>query len=282
MSSDLLISNPRKFENLKRLLQKAGPDSVHVLSDFDRTLIKAFVRGKKVASMISVLRNENHLTPDYPQKAEGLFRHYHQIEVDPNLPLAEKKAAMQEWWTRHFQLLIASGLTQADIEKVVSSPELQLRKGAGDFFGLLNEKNIPLIIMSSSGLGGGAIVKFLEKEKLNLPNVEVISNQLVWDAKGRLQSVKTPIIHALNKDETILKSFPIYEKIRSRKNVILLGDSPHDLEMVTGFDYASLLTIGFLNEQAEKNLGNYQRVFDLIITNDGALSGVNDFFQELF
>jgi hypothetical protein len=37
-------------------------------------------------------------------------------------------------------------------------------------------------------------------------------------------AAREPIIHSFNKDETVVKNFPIYEEIKDRKNILLLGD----------------------------------------------------------
>jgi cytosolic 5'-nucleotidase 3 len=275
MKPEFLIPDPQKFEALQTAFKKAGANSIHVLSAFNQTLIKMFVNGQKVLSMIWVLRNEGYLTPDYPKKANELFDYYHAFEIDPNLSLAEKKLAMQEWWTKHFQLLIDSGLAKKDIEKSVTSSYIQLRDGAEEFFQILNNYHIPLIIMSSSGLDGEGIELFLKHQDINLSNVHIISNNFIWDEYGKMLGIKKPIITSLNKDETILQDFPIYNEVKGRKNVILLGDSPHDVEMVTGFTYDNLLKIGFLNEKIEENLEEFKKSFDVIILNDGDLGYTN-------
>lgn len=35
---------------------------------------------------------------------------------------------------------------------------------------------------------------------------------------------------------------------------MLLGNGVDDIDMVEGFDYENLIKVGFLNEEAEKNL----------------------------
>lgn len=279
---DIQISRPEDLDQIIKIISDAGTDNFHVLADFDRTLIKASVDGKEVPSMLSVLRDEGYLTSDYPGKAKTLFSKYHAIEIDPNIPKEEKKKAMLEWWTKHFELLIKSGLNKKDIEKAVISPRLQLRKGAKEFFGFLYERNIPLIIMSSSGLGGEAIRIFLEKEGCFYQNISVISNSFEWNKKGEATAVKEPIIYGMNKDETMLQNFPVFEKVKNRRNVLLIGDSLDDVGMVEGFKYDNLIKIGFLNSNIEESLEKYKEVFDVVITNDGDLDFIINLLKELF
>jgi hypothetical protein len=83
----------------------------------------------------------------------------------------------------------------------------------------------------------------------------------------------------MNKDETVLKDFPIFEKIKDRKNVILLWDSPSDTDMIKWFEYDNLLKIWFLNKDVEKNMEKYIKNYDVLITNDGNMEFVNDILK---
>ena len=280
--TDTIISNLAHLESVKSAISIGGPEKFHVLSDFDRTLTKAVVEGEEVPSIISVLRSEGYLTPDYPDKAQELFNHYHAIEIDPQVPSEEKKLAMREWWSRHFDLLIASGLQKKDIESAVASQKLQLRPGAAQFFEFLRERDIPLIVMSSSGLGVESISFFLNRQKLLSGNIQIVSNEFIWDDAGRAIAVKEPIIHAFNKAETVLDNFPFYNEIKERKNVLLLGDGLDDVEMITGFNYDNLIKVGFLNKNIEENLRLYREKFDVTITGDGNFDFINDLLIELF
>lgn len=268
-------SNSIKLTKVINRIKKAGSEKLHVLADFDRTLTKAYVNGKIVPSLISILRDYDYLTPEYPQKANKLFQKYHSIEINPNTFAKTKKKAMQEWWTKHFDLLIQSGLSKNEIKRAMFSGKVELRNGAKRFFSLLNKINIPLIILSSSGLGDDSIKWYLQREKVLSKNIYIISNTFKWDRNGRAIGIKSPIIHSMNKDETVLKKFPFYNKIKERKNVILLGDNPSDVDMITGFSYNNLIKIGFLNENVRKNIQTYKKAYDVIILNDGPMDYIN-------
>ncbi len=277
---NIIIQNPKNLEKLKKVIKKDGVDKIHVLSDFDRTLTVAFVDGQEVPSLISVLRDGSYLTPDYAQKAHALYNKYHPIEIDPNIPLPDKKKAMHEWWMTNFDLLAKSGFTRDDLEKVVESGKIKFRPGALEFIDLLYKHNVPLIIMSSAGLG--EVVSMLFKKEGRLyENVYVISNSFEWDENGNVSGIKQPIIHVLNKDETAIRDYPVFEIIKSRKNVLLLGDSLGDIGMIEGFEYNNLIRIGFLNEEAEKNLEEYEKNYDVVILNDSNMNFVNNLFKDL-
>jgi 5'-nucleotidase len=65
----------------------------------------------------------------------------------------------------------------------------------------------------------------------------------VRDEDGKAIAIKEPIIHSFNKGETVVKDSPIYEEIKERKNILLLGDSLGDVRMADGFDYENILKI---------------------------------------
>ena len=278
---NLIIQNPDELNRIKREISEDGAEKLHVLADFDRTLTKAFVDGKSIPSLISILRDENYLTPDYPQKAKDLYAKYHSIEINTNISLEERKKAMKEWWATHFELLIKSGLNKKDIESVVASGRIRFREGFADFADFLKEKNIPLVIMSSSGLGGDPILMCLEKEGKLSDNIYIISNSFEWDKEGKAVAVKGPIIHSMNKDETMLQSFLVFEKIKERKNILLLGDNLGNVGMVEGFDYENLIKVGFLNEAVAESLAEYKKNYDVVILNDSSFDFNNKLLREM-
>jgi len=281
MPENIIIPRPKELEKFKKSISKGGAERLHILSDFDKTLTKALVNGKSIPSLISILRNGDYLTPDYALKAQELYDKYHPIEVDPKISLGEKKKAMQEWWMIHFDLLIKSRLNKKDLEKVIESKEIQLKDGFGEFINFLREKNIPLVIMSSSGIGGDAIPMYLKKQGKLYDNVHIISNSYEWDKEGYAIAVKQPIIHVMNKDETVIQDFPVFDIIKERKNVLLLGDSLDSVRMVKGFDYDNLIKVGFLKEKIEENLEHYKRDFDIIILNDSSMDYINRLLREI-
>ena len=281
MSENILISNPINLENLKKAISKERIEKLHILTDFDRTLTSSFVNGEKVPSLISILRNGDYLTPDYAEKANQLYDKYYPIEVNPNISMEEKKKAMHEWWTTHFDLLIKSGLDKNDIVDIVKSEKIKFRDGFSDFADILKQNNIPLVIMSSCGLGSNAISMCLEREGKLYDNIHIISNLCKWDEKGNAIEFQKPIIHIMNKDETAIQNFPAFEKIKDRKNVLLLGDSIGDIGMIKGFDYNYLIKIGFLEENVEENLESYKENYDVLMLNNSSMEYINKLLKEI-
>lgn len=282
IENNIVIPNQERFKEIKRKFQEGGLDKIHVLADFDRTLTRAFVDGQEIPSVISILRDGSYLTPDYAAKAHQLYDKYHHFEGDSTISKEDKKRLMAEWWARHFELLIKCGLNKADIEKAVKSGKLKFRDNFSELADFLKKHKIPLVIMSSAGLGQESISQILKQEGKLSNNVHIISNAFGWNKNGRAVSVRQPIVHGFNKDETLIKDFPdIFTAVKDRKNVILLGDNLDDVGMADGFDYDNLLKIGFLNSKIEENKGVYQNAYDVLLLNDSSFKFLNDFLLKI-
>lgn len=76
--------------------------------------------------------------------------------------------------------------------------------------------------------------------------------------------------------------FPeVYSNIKNRRNVLLLGDSIGDLGMIEGFEYETLLKVGFLNFDYDKLREEYKRNFDIVLEGDGDFNQVNNLVRSL-
>jgi len=278
---EIVIKNPQEFEEKKKRIAKDGAEKLHVISDFDRTVTYGTTsQGKRTETVISQLRSSpKYLGEDYFKKAHELWGIYYPIEIDSKIPLKEKKVKMYDWWKKHFDLLIKCGLSKAIIEQVVKEKHLRFRQGALDFIKTLDLKNIPLIFMSAAP--GDMLIEYLKKDSLFTEDVHVISNRYEFDKNGKAIRILEPIIHVLNKTETSLKDFPLYEHIKNRKNILLLGDEIEDIGMAEGSIYDNIIKIGFLNENVEERLELYKDNFDVVLLGDGDFDFINNLLKEL-
>ncbi len=279
MSETIIIPHPERLDVSKLSIRRDGAAQFHVLADFDNTLTRAFVNGEKAPSIIGQLRKGRYLTPEYPDAAQALFDYYAPIERDFTMPLDERTAEMHTWWKKHFALLEQSGFSRDVINDVVLHSTLQFRDQIKDFIDFLEAHQIPLIIMSAAP--GDMLTAHLKHEGLLRPNVHVIANLYEFDAAGNAIKIKEPIIHSLNKHEIVIRSFPVFEAIKDRPNILLLGDGLGDIGMAEGFDYKEIIKVGFLNQDVEKNVSTYSDHFDVVITNDGSLEFVNEMLIEM-
>jgi 5'-nucleotidase len=122
---------------------------------------------------------------------------------------------------------------------------------------------------------------FLEEENQIADNIYIISNSYTWSRQGKATGVKEPIIHTMNKEAVMAKDFPFFKKIKERRNVVLLGDSLTDIDMITGFPYDNLIKIGFLNERKEEQIDMYRESYDIILSDDPSLEYINKLIREI-
>ncbi len=264
-----IFSDENYAENTIEKIKADWLDKLHILADFDRTLTKAFSSGKLRPSLISVLRSEWYLSEEYSRRAYELFDYYNPIEINPSIPMEEKKEQMTIWWNKHLSLLVESGIHKRDIENVISSWLIDLRPWIKDFLWFLKENNTPIIIISANWLWADSIKMYFEKEWVMSDNIKIISNEFYWDEAWNAIWYDKRVIHVFNKDETVLQEFPeIHDLIKERKNVILLWDSLWDPGMIEWFEYENLLKIWFLNEKEEEHLAEYKKAYDVILTWD--------------
>ena len=278
--SNILISNQKHFNEKLQNIITWWPKHFHVIADFDRTMTKAFAEGKPTVSLITRLQN-GFYPPEYADKSNAIFNKYHPIEIDPSIPLEEKKKAMTKRWDEQFTLMLSYGLTRKIIEDAMDSEDTNFRAWCADFFDTLHNHNIPLLILSASGLGYDSIYYCLKHENKLYDNIDIISNDFIRDETGKAIWVREPIVHSFNKDETVVKNLPIYEKIKDRKNILLLGDGLWDAKMANGFDYENIIKIWFLNNDTPENREKFQEAYDLVILIDWTMDEVNEVLKKI-
>lgn len=129
------------------------------------------------------------------------------------------------------------------------------RDNAIQTFKTLHEQNIPVLIFSA---GLGDILEIIMKQNnISYPNIKVISNYMEFDATtGKICGFKMPLIHILNKNETVLaKNNNYFMDLTHRENALLLGDNLGDSNMCAGMKKSgSVLKIGFLNEKVRNKI----------------------------
>lgn len=275
----------KNFENKTQKLRSCNPDLIQVISDFDWTL--TYIKDKKtnefIPAIISVLYNKWYLSEEYSKKAKELESIYIPIEKDESIPLETRKLKMDEWRRRHEELLVQSGLSKKHIDDVVNSGVIQLRDGCDRLFKMLKDENIPITIFSASWLGTYAISSYLEKNNVNYDNIHFVSNEFIWDEKWNAVSWKEPFITSLNKDETVISSdtYPeLYEKVKDRKNVILLWNGTGDAAMAKDEANDLVLRIWFLEDKNSSKLEKFKELFDVILLWDWWMNEVIDILNQ--
>lgn len=268
--NEIYYSDKVEADKIIKNIQQWWLNNIHILSDFDRTMTYSEINGEKKPSIISLMRdNPEYLWESYAVKAHQLFDYYHKFEIDNSISIKEKEDKMLEWWTKHLELLVVSWLNKYHISECVNSWILKLRSGVINFLEKTNNNNIPFVIITANGLWTDSIELFLQKEKLLFDNIQIVWNQFHYDELWNAIWYKSSIVHVFNKSEVALSQYPeIYDKIKNKKNVILLWDSLWDPDMIDWFQPDNILKIWFYNEKTPDNLEKYLEKYDVILTGD--------------
>lgn len=260
-------------ENLKEKLKKYNDETIYIVTDFDRTITK----GTSTSSW-SILSNNPNVPKEYVEKRQAYYDYYRPIETNELLDYEEKNKLMIEWWTKHINLFVEYKFKKNIIDNAINKKNImEFRKGAKELLESLYKRKIPVIIISA-GIGN-FIEQFLEKNNCNFDNIYIISNFLKFD-NGVAIGMRENIIHSLNKNEVNLPK-NIKEKIKLRKNVILLGDNISDIKMINKEKRKEAFKIGFLEENIDENIDKYKENFDLICVNNKDFFELNDYLEKI-
>jgi len=278
----VVISNPEVFEQKKKKFLAGGPEALQIISDFDMTITRYWIDGKRGQTCHGVIEHAKQLGPEFGQKTHALFDKYYPIEFSPTVPNEEKEIAMVEWWTKAHDLMFEYGLKEHHIPEFLSDANIEPRIKCRELFEYLVQKSIPLLIFSA-GLAN-VVKEFLKLKGIYHKNIHVISNLMTFDEEGKLKGFEGKLIHSMNKSAHVLKDVPTdWAHDEKRKNILLLGDSLMDVNMKEGLNYSEVISIGFLNDRIEDRLHIYKNLYDVVILNDGtmdfALQLVNEIVQ---
>ncbi|KAL1193703.1 hypothetical protein V5N11_017592 [Cardamine amara subsp. amara] len=294
LSANTVIDDPRALTDKITLIRDAGPSKFQVIADFDATLTRYRVNGIRGQTSHGLLQQGNEY---YDAKRQALYEHYHPLEISPVIPIEEKTKLMEEWWSKTHDLLIEGGLTYDAIKNSVANSSIAFREGVTELFEFLEKKEIPVLIFSA---GLADVIEEVLRQNLHrtFKNVKIVSNRMVFNDDGQLVSFKGKLIHVLNKNEHALDmAAPLHDQlgvdigeedeennvyVKQRTNVLLMGDHLGDLRMSDGLNYETRISIGFLNDNVEKNIESYREAFDLVYLNDAPMWGALELVSRLF
>ncbi|XP_071765926.1 cytosolic 5'-nucleotidase 3-like [Centroberyx gerrardi] len=268
------MRDPQRVQEILQTMQKAGSNSIQVISDFDMTLTRFAYNGKRCPTCHNILDNSKLITDECKEKLKELLNKYYPIEIDSSRSIEEKLPLMVEWWTKAHELLVQQKIRKDLLAMVVRESDAMLREGYQLFFDHLHEHSIPLLIFSA-GIGD-VLEEVIRQAGVFHPNVKVFSNYMDFDETGVLKAFKGELIHIYNKREGALLNTGHFQELRARPNVVLLGDSLGDLTMADGVqDMENILKIGFLNDKVEERKQSYLNSYDIVLVKDETMEVAN-------
>jgi len=247
-------------EEVKNKIRSWNDSTIHVLTDFDRTLTLG-----TTDSLWKMISKSNMVPKEYIEARNTLFNYYRPYEIDETLDLEKRSKLMSEWWRKHVNLLIKYKLSESAVKDVINnSGMMRFRDDAKEFLQGMKKRNIPVIIISA-GIGN-FIKQFLVMNECYYDNVYIVSNFIEFK-DGLATGISGNVIHSMNKNEASLPE-PIKKVISERPNIILLGDVVSDVLMAKEKERRNALKIGFLNDSMKENVGVFKDNFDVICTKE--------------
>lgn len=268
------MKDPKRVQEILQSMVKAGSNTVQVISDFDMTLTRFAYNGKRCPTCHNILDNSKLISNDCKEELKQLLNTYYPIEIDSSRSIEEKLPLMVEWWTKAHEILVQQKIRKDLLALVVRESDAMLREGYQLLFDHLHEHSIPLLIFSA-GIGD-ILEEVIRQAGVFHPNVKVFSNYMDFDESGVLRAFKGELIHIYNKREGALLNTGHFQELRTRPNVLLLGDSLGDLTMADGVqDMENILKIGFLNDKVEERKQSYLDSYDIVLVKDETLEVPN-------
>ncbi|KAG7232024.1 hypothetical protein INR49_009973 [Caranx melampygus] len=270
------MRDPERVEQIICGLIKGGASKLQIITDFDMTLSKFAINGKRCPTCHNIIDNCKLVTEECRQKLLQLKNTYYPIEIDPNLTMEEKYPFMVEWYFKSHSLLVEQRIEKDKLPEVVRESDAALREGYEQFFDRLQQHNVPVFIFSA-GLGD-VLEEIIHQAGVYHPNVKVVSNFMDFDDNG----FKGELIHVYNKRESALRNTEYFKQQKDYSNIVLMGDSLGDLSMADGASSVeNILKIGFLNDKVEELLDKYMDSYDIVLVKDETLEVPNAILQKV-
>lgn len=302
----VIVPDRARFLEKLNLLAKDGKEKLLVVSDFDFTISRFHTKeGVRANSCHKVLEDCGLLGPEYETKGQAVQKKYYGHEVDPNLDEATRHMYMEEWVHKSHALLLDFHLTRTLLKKAVrlaiDREVMILRPHLQEFFGLLKAEQVPLLIFSA-GIADVLEEVLHQHAIISQPtdqDVTVISNRCIFaddDKEGivvaainvdreavpppvetptdLLVGFHEPLINVFNKKSSaFVDNHPFFQRadIKTKQNLMLLGDSLGDLAMNEGMTVPDhrILRVGFLNDKVIERLDAYLASgFDILMFDD--------------
>ena len=144
------ILDNKKFTDFKNRLASQGINNLYLVSDFDSTLIRPYIDGKFIPSLMGLLRDRDLLPDAWRKRSSEMYNYYvNKVEKNPDLPFEERISLMDEWWRKVYDLLVQYGFKYEHIISIAHDLRLEYAKGAKEFIKWSSDHQVPLIIMLS-------------------------------------------------------------------------------------------------------------------------------------
>jgi 5'-nucleotidase len=166
--NNIFVSNPKGVAKKLESLFRYGGEGLHLISDFDMTMTRYWVDGKRSISSHGVLERYSRTSVDFKAKTKELYETYYPKEISQTLSYKEKFQSMVEWWSKAHDLIIQQGMTREDLAKMVQENSVHFRPGLQEMIATCRDRQIPLLVFSAGIKGIHWIISLNEILNLKL------------------------------------------------------------------------------------------------------------------
>ena len=259
LSGFTLQNEKEVLTKLDRFIQD-GSERLHLVIDFDRTLTIGKSERDDDITTWQILKR--HLPNTAQNRYCELFDKYRPLEIDRKLTYSDAVS----WWENTLKLYIKHRINLKKVEKNFIS-KVSIRPGAKGLFCLCKKASVPTIILSA---GIKDVINLWTKTFQIKPTL-VLSTKLEVNSNGDIVDwEKDSLIHVLNKKEM---GHAELSRIREKRpNIILIGDTMEDADMVEGVENVLRIRICEPRDDERVNRITFNRQtfdkYDLMIENN--------------
>lgn len=254
------VLRPDALASKRANLTAGGAGELLLVLDFDHTITTFTLGDGRRTPMCHDVVEKSPLMP------QAFRDDYDRIWAEQKEGIANGNWSWERWWRRSHEIMADHGLQRQWLPEMVKDSGIVCRPGCHDLFELANALHIPVLIVSA-GISD-IIVEVMTRENLPLDNVRILANRMVFDeATGLLRGFEEPALHSHGKADVGLWEKDYFESLR-RKHVLLVGDSPRDvdcLEKVPGL--VEDIRVGLYNPHERASMRSlYEDSFDMLLS----------------
>lgn len=249
--------------NYYEKLGKLTKTNFEIVSDFDRTITSSSSK-----TTWGIFSDKNILPKEYVFERNSLYNYYRPIELASEIDETVKLVAMEDWFSKHFELFRKYKLNKRQIADVFSDECIMiLRKDFINFFNYLTENKIKLKILSA-GIGD-FVVEFLRKNNIDSSILDIRSNFFKFNKDEEVIGTVGPIINSYNKNKFAFEQ-------SDNDYVILVGDQLSDIMMCRGYKRENIIAISFVTYDNNDELDSFKDLFDVVLTDEEGFGVILD------
>ena len=154
-NNNVYFKNKQEFLEKLANFKKDGIENLQIVSDFDQTITKFFVNGKKCPSIFSLFALSDQISQKFINRYNELFEIYSKHEIDMKLTKEQRDFYVREWYNKGTENFLNENLTKNKILNILNnSKNIEIRYNFDKFFKYCYEKNLTFFVIS-----GGIIFK---------------------------------------------------------------------------------------------------------------------------